>query len=326
MPNDKAAIVPLGPHLEGLVPADLVESVRANIDAALAPATRRAYDSDWRRFTSWCEGRGLGAMPAAAATVASYATDLADAGRSVSTVRRAMASIGQAHRLAGHDSPTADAKVRVVLRGIRRRVGTAPRRAAPLSLVDLRAAVARVPAGLRGLRDRAMLLLGFAGAFRRSELVALDVDDIEQVDEGIVVTVRRSKTDQESEGRRVGIPLGAHAETCPVAALAAWLEAAGIESGPVFLELTRGGALTDRRASDRAVDRLVKRAAKAAGLDPTSYSAHSLRAGFVTAAVKAGKREDRIMAQTGHRSHAVMQGYIREAGIFVDNAAAGLGL
>ena len=265
-------------------------------------------------------------MPASPATVATYATALGEAGRKASTIQRALSAVAQAHGLVGKPSPTSDERVRTVMKGIRRRFGTAQKKAQPLLPLDIRAAIAKMPLDLRGLRDRAMLTIGFAGAFRRSELVALELSDIEHTDDGLVVIIRRSKTDQEGHGRRIGVPFGQYASTCPVKALAAWLEAARIDQGPIFREITRSGTVKENRASDRAVDRAVKRATKLAGLDPKGYSAHSLRAGFVTTAIKAGKRTDRVMAQTGHRSHAVMQGYVREAGLFVDNAAVGLGL
>lgn len=326
MTDDITAIVPEVVPTTGLAVSELADAVTKNIEAARSANTRRGYQGDWHRFESWCAAHGVAAMPADPATVAAYATALGEDGKKVATIERALTSIAQAHGLAGKPSPTTDERVRTVLKGIRRRLGRAQRKAQPLLPLDLRVVVKELPTDLRGLRDRALLLVGFSGAFRRSELVAIEVADVEHVDDGLVVTVRRGKTDQEGQGRRVGIPHGRHASTCPVKALAAWLEAAGTKDGPIFREVTRGGVVTEGRASDRAVDRAVKRAVKAAGLDASGYSAHSLRAGFVTAAVRAGKREDRIMAQTGHRSHAVMAGYIREAGMFVDNAAVGLGL
>jgi integrase len=180
-----------------------------------------------------------------------------------------------------------------------------------------------LPEGPHGARDRSLLLVGFAGALRRAELVGLDVEDLAWTEDGLVVTLRRSKTDQEGEGRRVAIPLGSTPETCAARSLRRWLEVAKVSDGPVFRVVTRHGHVGARLTS-HSVARIVKRAAKAAGLDPSQLSGHSLRAGLATAAAKAGKSERSIMAQTGHRSVAMVRRYIREADLFVDNAANGL--
>ena len=182
------------------------------------------------------------------------------------------------------------------------------------------------PTGLGGARDRALLLLGFAGAFRRSELVGIDVEDLGFREEGLVVTLRRSKTDQEGEGRRVGIPYGSDPATCPFRAVRAWLKLSGIDSGPLFRPIDRRGRLGPSRLTDKSVALLVKRYVKDVGLDPARFSGHSLRAGLVTAAALAGASERSIMAQTGHRSPNMVRRYIRECSLFQDNAAAKTGL
>jgi integrase len=184
---------------------------------------------------------------------------------------------------------------------------------------------AALPGSLLGLRDRALLTLGFAGAFRRSELVALDVTDISFTADGLEVALRRSKTDQEAAGRKVGIPYGSLRITCPVRALRAWLDAAVITEGAVFRSVNRWSALGDR-LSDKAVALVVKRHAATIGLDATKFAGHSQRAGLATSAAKAGKSERAIMNQTGHRSAAMVRRYIRDASLFSDNAAAGIGL
>jgi integrase len=185
--------------------------------------------------------------------------------------------------------------------------------------------VRALPAGLVGTRDRALLLLGFAGALRRSELVALEVADARLTREGLEVTIRRSKTDQEGEGQKVGIPRGEHKDTCPVRAYSAWLEEAGIPEGRVFRSVSRHGAINGTM-SDRAVALVVKRAALRVGVEAGNLAGHSLRAGLVTAAAAAGVAERAIMNQTRHRSIAVMRSYIRDGSIFRDNAAAAVGL
>ena len=302
---------------------DLVESVRDGLKDALSAATQRAYQADWRAFREWCGQRGVGFHPAHPATVAAYLRHLEGAGRRVSTISRALASISEGHKAAGTDSPRSSMVVRKTLQAIRRRLGVAPAQKAPLLAEQLRTMVLGLRSDLQGLRDRALLLVGFAGAFRRSELVALNLADVAFRDEGLRIILRRSKTDQEGEGRQVGIPYGSMAKACPVRALKAWLEAAKIDQGPVFRAVQRG-AVGQRRASDKAVARAVKRAARRAGLDPAVFAGHSLRAGLATSAAKAGKSERAIMKQTGHRSVAMVRRYIREAELFQENAAAGL--
>jgi integrase len=173
------------------------------------------------------------------------------------------------------------------------------------------------------IRDRALLLVGFASALRRAELVSLNVEDVTTGPDGLTITLRRSKTDQEGAGRPIGVPFGSSPATCPVRALAAWVAAAGITDGPLFRGVSRHGALLGR-LSGRGVARVVQRGAASVGLEVANFGGHSLRAGLATAAEKAGKSERAIMAQTGHRSVTMVRRYIRDANLFSDNAAAGL--
>jgi integrase len=209
--------------------------------------------------------------------------------------------------------------------GIRRTKGTAQQGKDPLLTEDVRAIAAALPEGLLGVRDRALLLLGFAGAFRRSELVSLNAEDVTFTGDGLVILLRRSKTDQEGEGRKVGIPYGSHPETCPVRALRVWLDALGITEGPLFRSVQHG-RIQPGRLCDEAVALMVKRHAKALGKDARRFAGHSLRAGLVTSAAIAGVSERSIMRQTGHRSHAILQRYIRDASLFRENAAGRVGL
>ena len=302
----------------------LGERVRGYLDAARSENTHRAYAADWRHFAAWCAAHERPALPAEAATLVLYLTAHAEALK-ISTLQRRLVSIAQAHRAAGLPTPTADAGVASVWRGIRRRVGTAQVGKAALLTDDVRAMVTALPATTGGIRDRALLLVGFAGALRRSELVALDVADVELVRDGAIITVRRSKTDQEGQGRKVGIPRGKHAATCPVRALTAWLERLD-GSGPIFRAVDRLGRIRPTRLSDQDVARIVKRAAVAAGLDPSRYAGHSLRAGLATSAAAAGVEERAIMQQTGHKSVTVARRYIRDGNLFRGNAAAAVGL
>jgi integrase len=305
-----------------LARVELVERARDYAASARAESTRRAYRSDWRAFSSWCQAQGLEALPAAPETVALYLTSRAAACKA-STITRALAAISEAHRAAGVASPRGSGPVKAVLQGIRRQKGTAPAQKDPISTGEIKAMIAELPEGLLGLRDRALLLVGFAGAFRRSELVGLAVEDVIHVEDGMEILLRRSKTDQEGQGRKVGIPFGSGPAACPVRALRAWLEAAGISSGPIFHHVDRHGHVNGQ-LSPAAVALVVKRAASAAGIEASRVAGHSLRAGLATAAAKAGKSERAIMAQTGHKSSAMVRRYIRDADLFSENAAAGL--
>ena len=293
-----------------------------------APNTRRAYAADWRDFRAWCVLHGRPSLPASPETVALYLSDLAERCKT-STLQRRLAAISQAHQAAGqnaHEVPTKHATVRAVMSGIRRTKGTAQRGKAAAVTAVVRAMVEGAPDRLLGLRDRALLLLGFSGAFRRSELVALDVEDLEFTGDGLVVTQRRGKTDQEGEGRKIGIPFGGNPDTCPVRAVREWLDVAAVMSGPVFRSVNRHGQVQPGRLSDKAVAIVVKRHAPGAGVDPARYAGHSLRAGLATAAAAAGASERSIMNQTGHRSVAMVRKYIRDGQLFRENAAAAVGL
>ncbi len=289
-----------------------------------AASTQRAYHTDWRDFEGWCAAHGLAALPASPETVALYLTVRAETCKPATLARR-VAAISRAHQLADHPSPTTSATVRAMVSGIRRAKGTAQRVKAPAVTRELRAMVEALPPTLLGRRDHALLLLGFAGAFRRSELVALDVADVAETADGLVVTIRRSKTDQEGAGRTVGIPYGSRSANCPVRATRAWLTAAGVVEGAIFRGVDRHGNLLSR-LSDKGVARVVQRAAAAAGLDPANYAGHSLRAGLATAAAQGGAPERVIMDQTGHTSVAMVRRYIRDGELFNDNALAYTGL
>lgn len=323
-PEDRkpALIDPQNPPPAPISPAEEA-TIRGYLDAAQARSTRAGYRADLAHFTSWCEARGLASLPAEPATVARYLADIAPRYK-VATLERRLAAISQAHQARGLDTPTRALAVRKVLGGIKRTHGTAQHGKAPVLPADLRAMVAQLDESPAGLRDRALLLLGFAGAFRRSEVVALAVEDLQFRRDGLVVTLRRSKTDQEGEGQTKAIPRGRDRTLCPVRALQAWLAAAQIAEGPVFRPVDRHGNIAAAAIAPFHVARLVKRLAEGAGLDPADYGGHSLRAGLVTAAAQAGAEERDIMRQTGHKSERTLRKYIREADLFRDNAAEGL--
>jgi site-specific recombinase XerD len=294
--------------------------------AAQAANTRRAYASDWKHFSAWCRAAGQGSLPAAPETVVLYLSTLAETAK-VSTLTRRISAISQAHQAAGLETPTAHLMVRKLMAGIRRQKGTAQTGKRPLATADLRALLAPLDSRrILDVRDRALLLAGFAGAFRRSELVGLDVTDLEFNGAGLIVNIRRSKTDQEGQGRRVGIPYGSNPATCPVRALEGWLAILGADEGPVFRAINRHGQLAGRRLTAQSVALVIKRLAAAAGMETKDLAGHSLRAGLATAAAAAGVPERAIMAQTGHRSLATLRKYIREGSLFLENAAARVGL
>jgi site-specific recombinase XerD len=282
----------------------------------------RAYRGDWQDFQRWCADRGRSHLPANAATVANYASFLADAGKKVPTIARKLAAIRFFHRGAGLDNPTDNAGVAAILKGIRRTVGTAARQKAPATVDVIHAMLARINAdSLQGKRDRALLLLGFAGAFRRSELVAITVEDLAFSEEGVDVFLPKSKTDQEAKGQSVAILNGKALK--PADRLKEWLQAAEITSGPIFRRFNRGDRLTGETLTDQAVALIVKKYADAAGLDVASLSGHSLRAGFVTSAAENRASISRIMEVTRHRDPRTVETYVRRADRFKDHAGDG---
>lgn len=266
------------------------EQVRDFIRASKAESTIRGYRADWRAFCVWCESHSLCPLPASPETVASFIAECA-ARLKVGSIQRRLNAIAEAHKTVGVESPTHHPMVTNTMKGIRRTKGTAPEQKTPTLTDDIRAIVDATDTGSIGLRDRALVLLGFAGAFRRSELVALEVEDCTFGKDGLTVTLRRSKTDQDGVGRKVGIPYGSNPDTCPVRTVQGWMEGAGITSGALFRSINRHGKIQPGRLSGIDVSRVVKKLAERAGLDPGRYAGHSLRAGHATSAAIAGASE-----------------------------------
>ena len=294
-------------------PSSLSLDVSDYLRASLSDNSRRAYRSDLNHFLLWG-----GTIPASPDMVAVYLA--AHAGQqAIATLARRLVSIGKAHTAQGLPSPTDTELIRATLRGIRHTHGSAQRQVSPAIKEDVLLMVAGLD-GTKGIRDRALLLIGFAGAFRRSELVSLTIADIEQAKHGLIVQLRFSKTDQEGRGRKVAIPY-ARGAVCPVLALQQWLEVAKIAEGPIFRGVNRHGLISDAALTPQAVANVVKERAQAVGLDPAKYAGHSLRAGLVTSAAQLGVSSWKIRQQTGHKTDAMLARYIRDANIFVDNAA-----
>ena len=306
---------------------DLAGRARIFMEAAKSENSRRAYRSDWRQFESWCRDHAVVCLPAAPDTIALYLTDLA-ADHKPASLQRKLTSITKVHQAAGFTSPASmqHAVVSETLKGIRRSLGTAQLGKEPLLTADIIQMLDSLGNGLLGCRDRALLLVGFAGGFRRSELVDLDVEDAKETADGLVIQIRRSKTDPEGKGTTVALPYGSTAVTCPVRSYRVWIARVGIETGPAFRAVDRHGRVGQGRMNAGSVARLIKRAAEAAGLDPANYAGHSLRAGFATQAFLNGAAEVSIMRQTRHRSLNTLRKYIRDRSLFRDNPAVKLGL
>jgi site-specific recombinase XerD len=312
------AVAPLG---------RLAQQARQFIECAKTENTRRAYRSDWRHFEDWCRSQGLKALPATPETVTLYLTALASDHRPASIARR-LTSITKAHQAAGAPSPASmqNALVGEAMQGVRRALGAAQSGKEPLLTADVVSMLKILDEGLQGARDRALLLVGFAGGFRRSELAHLNLEDVTEAADGLVIRVRRSKTDPEGKGAMVALPRGSSAATCPARSYRAWIEAASITAGPVFRAVDRHGRVRPGALDPGSIARVVKRCAAAAGLDPTLYAGHSLRAGFATQAFLNGAAELSIIRQTRHKSLVTLRRYIRERTLFRDNPAARLGL
>ena len=262
-------------------------------------------------------------MPAKPATVAVYLAHLADEGSKVSTIERRLCGIRYEHRVRGYPNAlTGSEAIDRVIQGIRRRLGVAVTKKRPF--MDVARVTSKLPDTLIGVRDRAILTLGFICAFRRSELIALDVSDLHEDPEGYRVHLRRSKTDQEGKGFWKPVPRAKDPATCPVAAVQAWLARAGHTEGPLFRRILRGEHATEKRLTGHSIATIVKQSTARAGIDPSDFSSHSLRAGFVTSAAKAGSSIESIMRQTGHKDPKSVIGYIRFENLFDKSAAKDL--
>ena len=313
-------VIPDGSNLPAALGMDFATALDL-AKAEKAKSTRKAYGTDFRLFKVYCDGKGVSALPASPETVAAYlATEAQNA--KPSTIGRRVAAIRYAHKLAGLESPTDAEGVKATVRGIRRTFGGARNKKAPAVAAKMHSMVATAPEGLAGLRDRALLLLGFAGAFRRSELVTLNVADLEENETGLLVSIRLSKTDQEGHGETIAIARGDIA--CPVKALRAWLDAAGIDAGPIFRPIDRHGNLLPSRLTAQSVARIVKVYAARAGFDASTFSGHSLRAGFLTSAAGKGASIFKMMDVSRHKSVDTLRGYVRDAELFKNHAGTGL--
>ena len=319
--HEKNALVAAEPALPTILNAK-IERAAAYAKAARASSTRRAYGSDWAIFTAWCDAHGLTALPATPDVVAVFASDQAGAGRNPSTISRRVAAIGHYHRAGGYPAPTAlptAGRLAEVLAGIRAEHGGTKRQKRPADAAALRNMLAAIKGeDLRSLRDRAILAIGMAAALRRSEIVALEVDHVAIVPEGLRLTIVRSKTDQARQGAVIAIPAGSRIR--PKELLLAWMAAAGHNEGFLFRRLSRRDVLTPAPMSDRAIARLVQQHAAAAGYDPAQFAGHSLRAGFLTEGASQGATIFKLQEVSRHKSVQVLSDYVRNAELFKDHA------
>ncbi len=292
-----------------------------SISGTKAENTINAYQSDWADFCDWCNFHHENPFPAQVATIINYINDLADFA-TISTIRRRISAISENYNSAGlsETNPCRDWMVREALSGLSRQKGVAQKGKTPIYIDEIEKIISLMNlTKLSDIRDRALLLLGFMGAFRRSEISGLDMKDISFFPQGMIVTVVHSKTDQTSVGQQVGIPYISNENLCAVRAVKAWLSAANITTGPLFRRFLKNGLPSSHRLSDKSINLLIKKYTKMIGLNPELYGAHSLRHGFATSAALSGLEERLIMKQTRHRSVEMVRRYINEGDLFINN-------
>lgn len=317
-----AVVAPACEDPQTLIREDAIQA-RHYFCRQLSAETLVSYKSDWSIFGEWCQERRLKQLPAEAGSIALFLSNQAAAGLKASTITRRKAAIRYHHNLAGVDPcPTDCELVKATMKGIRRSIGQRSDPKAPVTVDMLKSMLQYLPDTIAGVRDRAILLLGFAGAFRRSELASLMVDDLVPVAEGIRVIIRRSKTDQEGEGQIVPIIKGKVA--CPVKAIAQWLKIADIKCGPIFRRIYKGGHLSQLPMAGQSISRVVKIYTELAGYDPKQFAGHSLRSGFLTSAAMKGASIFKMMTISRHKSVQTLQFYVRMAEEFKDHAGDGL--
>jgi len=302
----------------------LQEETLLNLKSSKANNTVRAYKSDFRDFGLFCAKNGFKALPSEPKVVSLYLTYLSTKDSKMSTLKRRLVSIGVIHRLKGHYLDTKHPSIIENILGIRRRKGSIQKGKKPILINNLKQLINVIDEqndeDIKKLRDRSIILVGFSGGFRRNEIVSLDFNDLDFVDEGLKIQIRRSKTDQFGEGSVKALPYFDSSQYCPVTSLKKWLEVSKIRSGPIFRRFIKGSKLSENRLTDQTVALLIKKYLQLAGIDSKNYSAHSLRSGFATSAAESGAEERSIMAMTGHKSTEMVRRYIKEANLFKNNA------
>ena len=302
----------------------LQEETLINLRNSKADNTIRAYKSDFNDFGLFCAQNGFKSLPSEPKIISLYMTQLSTKNVKMSTIRRRLVSIGVIHKLKGHYLDTKHPLIVENLMGIKRRKGSIQKGKKPLLINNLKKIINviddKIKKEIKRLRDRSIILIGFSGGFRRNEIVSLDYDDLDFVDEGLKINLKRSKNDQFGEGLLKGLPYFSNSYYCPVVSIKNWLNISKITSGPLFRRFSKGSNLTENRLTDQTVALLIKQYLDLAGIESKNYSGHSLRSGFATSAAEAGAEERTIMTMTGHKSTEMVRRYIKEANLFKNNA------
>ena len=301
----------------------LHEATLNNLKSSKANNTLRAYKSDFRDFGAFCSKHGLNSLPTEPKIVSLYLTHLSKRSK-ISTLRRRLVSISMIHKFKGHYLDTKHPIIIENLMGIKRVKGSIQKGKKPLLINNLKSIINAIDQQknnkIKKIRDKTIILIGFGGGFRRTELVSIDYEDLEFVTEGVKITIKRSKTDQYGEGMIKGIPYFPNNIYCPVVNLKKWLEISKIKSGPIFRRFSKGSSLTEKRLTDQSVVLIMKEYLNLAGIENKNFAGHSLRSGFATVAAESGADERSIMAMTGHKTTQMVRRYIKEANIFKNNA------
>jgi len=302
----------------------LQEETLLNLQSSKAINTVRAYKSDFKDFGLFCAKNGLKSLPSVPKIVSLYLTHLSTKDVKMSTLKRRLVSIGVIHRLKGHYLDTKHPSIIENIMGIKRRKGSIQKSKKPILINSLRKIINAIDQQdkkeIKKLRDRSIILIGFSGGFRRNEIVSLDYDDLDFVQDGLKINLRRSKTDQFGEGSVKALPYFDNSKYCPVVSLKKWISISEINSGSLFRRFLKGSKLSEKRLTDQTVALLIKQYLQLAGIDNKNYSGHSLRSGFATSAAESGAEERSIMAMTGHKSTEMVRRYIKEANLFKNNA------
>ena len=302
----------------------LQEETLLNLQSSKANNTVRAYKSDFNHFGLFCAQNGFKSLPSEPKIVSLYLTYLSTKDAKISTLKRRLVSIGVLHRLKGYYLDTKHPSIIENMMGIKRRKGSIQKGKKPLLINNLKQIIDVIDKehneDIKKFRDRSIILIGFSGGFRRNEIVSLNYEDLDFVEEGLKIQIRRSKTDQFGEGSVKALPYFDNSKYCPVISLKNYTEISKISSGPLFRRFVKGSKLSVNRLTDQTVALLIKQYLKLAGIDNKNYSGHSLRSGFATSAAEAGAEERSIMAMTGHKSTEMVRRYIKEANLFKNNA------
>jgi len=302
----------------------LQEETLLNLQSSKAYNTVRAYKSDFNDFGLFCAQNGFKSLPSEPKIVSLYLTHLSTKNAKISTLKRRLVSIGVIHKLKGHYLDTKHPLIIENVMGIKRRKGSIQKSKKPILINNLKQIIDAIDQvnkkEIKKLRDRTIILIGFSGGFRRNEIVSLDYDDLDFVQEGLKISLRRSKTDQFGEGFTKALPYFDNPQYCPVVSLRNLLDLTSIKSGPIFRRFVKGSKLSEKRLTDQTVALLIKEYLNLAGIDNKNFSGHSLRSGFATSAAESGVEERSIMAMTGHKSSEMVRRYIKEANLFKNNA------